>query len=468
MSTSPGTSRTPQMLLGEARSGEWTVGGMTAGQLAREFGTPLYVMDEARLRANCQAYVQTLRDAYPDSQVIFASKALCCMATCRLAYEEGLGVDVLSAGEIWTALRAGVPAGALFLHGNNKTADELALALEVGVGRIVADNFYDLELLDTLTRQTGKTANVLLRLTPGIEPHTHQAIKTGGVDSKFGFGIPDGTAREAVRRALAIPGVRVLGIHCHIGSQVLDLHPFEMAAEAMMDFTAWMAQDLRVPVQELDLGGGLGIRYLLTDAPPAIRDYVQLLAGIVRRRAQALEMRPPRLLIEPGRSIVGDAGATLYTVGAVKPIAGIRTYVSVDGGMYENPRPALYGARYEAILANRVDDPAGRTVTIAGRCCESGDVLIWEATIPDPRPGDLLAVFSTGAYNYSMASNYNRYPRPAMVFVADGYARTVVQRETVDELLARDVPPADAPRRGMDADQAGTGPEAANIRHPVR
>lgn len=433
---------TSPLLLGTAHQGRLVLGGVPAADLAREFGTPLYVMDEARMRETCRAYIRALSASYPTFQVYFAGKAFCCLAACRLAYEEGLGIDVVSAGEIHTALRAGVPASHLLLHGNNKTPDELALALDVGIGRVGVDNFYELDLLERLSSRTGKSVDMLLRLTPGIEPHTHQAIKTGGVDSKFGFGMLDGSAREAVRRTLEIPHLRLRGIHCHIGSQVMDLGPFEDAAEAMMEFAAWMAGDLRVPVDELDLGGGLGIRHLPTDHPPAIREYVDVLAGVVRRRARERQMPLPKLMIEPGRSIVGDAGATLYTIGAVKTIPGVRTYVSVDGGMYENPRPALYGARYEAVLVDRVSEPRDRGVTIAGRCCESGDVLIWDALLPEPRPGDLLAVFSTGAYNYSMAGNYNRYPRPAVVFVADGHARVAVERETIDDLLSRDVPPA--------------------------
>ncbi len=431
-----------ELLLGEERDGEWVVGGVGARQLARKYGTPLYIMDESRLRANCRTYVAALREVYPHSQAIFASKALCCMATCRLVYDEGLGVDVVSAGEIHTALRAGVPADALMLHGSNKTQEELELAINVGVGRIVADGFSDLEILHDLTRKSPKPVDVLLRLTPGIEPHTHKAISTGGADSKFGFGIPDGTAREAVRQTLEIPGVRLRGLHCHIGSQVMDLEPFTLAAQAMMEVAAWMAKDFRTTVEDLDLGGGLGIRYLPTDAPPAIREYVSTVAGVVKAEAERARIPLPRLLLEPGRSIVGDAGATLYRVGAIKSIPGIRTYVSVDGGMYENPRPALYAARYEAALAERLDEPRTHPVTIAGRCCESGDVLIWETTLPEPRPGDLLVILSTGAYNYSMAGNYNRYPRPPVVFVRNGGARVVVERETVEDLLSKDVPPA--------------------------
>lgn len=431
-----------ELLLGEERGGEWVLGGVGARRLAHEYGTPLYVMDESRLRANCRTYVAALREAYPHSQAIFASKALCCMATCRLAYDEGLGVDVVSAGEIHTALRAGVPADALMLHGSNKTRDELELAIKVGVGRIVADSFSDLEMLSELTRSSPKPVDILLRLTPGIEPHTHKAIITGGVDSKFGFGIPDGAAREAIRRALETPRVRLRGLHCHVGSQVMDLEPFTLAAHAMMEVAIWMARDLRTTVEDLDLGGGLGIRYLPADSPPAIQEYVSTVADVVRSDAERAQIPLPRLLLEPGRSIVGDAGATLYRVGAIKSIPGIRTYVSVDGGMYENPRPALYAARYEAVLAERLKEPRTHRVTIAGRCCESGDVLIWEGALPEPRSEDLLVIFSTGAYNYSMASNYNRYPRPPVVFVRNGSARVVVERETIEDLLAKDVPPA--------------------------
>ena len=431
-----------EVLLGEARDGRLVIGGIEAPDLAREFGTPLYVMDEARLRENCRAYVSALRAAFPASQAIFASKALCCMATCRLAYDEGMALDVVSAGEIHTALRAGVPAGHLFFHGNNKTPDELQLALDVGVGRIIVDNFYELDLLDALTARRDEAADVLLRLTPGIEPHTHRAIQTGGVDSKFGFGVLDGAGHEAVKRTLAINGLRLRGIHCHIGSQVFELDSFTLAAEAMMAFAGWMAREAGVAVEELDLGGGLGVRYLPEDRPPSVEAYVSTLARVVRRRASEDRLPLPKVMVEPGRSIVGDAGATLYRVGVVKTIPGVRTYVSVDGGMFENPRPALYGARYQGVLAERLDEAPTTAVTIAGRCCESGDVLIWDARLPEPHPGDLLAVFSTGAYNYSMAGNYNRYPRPPVVFVSGGTARVVVERESIDDLLAKDVPPA--------------------------
>lgn len=418
--------------------GHLRIGGADAAALAARFSTPLHVLDETRVRANCRAYLDALRVSYPGpSRLLYASKALCIMATCQLAYEEGLGLDVVSAGEIYTALEAGVPAEALVFHGSNKTPDELAYGLEVGVGRFVVDNQHELDWLDRLARARGRRAEVLLRVTPGIEPHTHRAIQTGGVDSKFGFGLLDGSAEAAVRAAVAAGGLSLKGLHCHIGSQVLEIEPFVMAAEAVVRFAARM-RPAGLALEELNLGGGLGIRYLAEQEPPRREALVQALAEVVVARVCEYGLPWPTLILEPGRSIVGDAGITLYTVGAIKTVPGIRTFVSVDGGMYENPRPALYGARYEAVVAARAAEPPSQVVAVAGRCCESGDVLIWEAALPDVRQGDLLAVFATGAYAYSMASNYNRYPRPAVVFVRDGAAQVAVERETPADLVRGD------------------------------
>jgi diaminopimelate decarboxylase len=414
------------------------IGGVTAANLAARFGTPLYVMDEARMRANCRAYVEALRAHAPGAaKVLFASKALCTVATCQVAYEEGLGIDVVSIGEIYTALQAKVPADALMFHGSNKTLEEIAYGLEVGVGRFVVDNDYELKTLDRLARERGRRADILLRLTPGIEPHTHKAIQTGGVDSKFGFGMLGPGAEDAVRLALSLPGVRVRGLHCHIGSQILEVDPFLLAARALIAFAAEMRSTGFV-LEELNLGGGLGIRYLPEHEPPVKAHYVQQLMATVKESLARHNLPAPVVMIEPGRSIVGDAGVTLYTVGAIKAISGVRTYISVDGGMYENPRPALYQARYGAVAAARASAPPAHRSSVAGRCCESGDVLIWDADLPDLREGDLLAVFATGAYNYSMASNYNRYPRPALVFARDGGAQIAVERETSADLVRHD------------------------------
>ncbi len=433
------------------KRGHLVVGGVDAADLASRFGTPLHVIDETCMRANCRDYVEAMRAFAPGpSRVLFASKALCTIATCQVAYEEGLGIDVVSAGEIYTALQARVPAEALFFHGSNKTPDEIAYGLEAGVGRFVVDSEYELTWLDRLARERGRRADVLLRVTPGIEPHTHKAIVTGGVDSKFGFGLLGPSAEAAVRQALASPGVRLRGLHCHIGSQILELDPFVMAARAVIAFAAEMRSSGFV-LEELNLGGGLGVRYLAAQEPPSHEAYVRALADTSREWLDRYQMPAPTLLIEPGRSIVGDAGVTLYTVGAIKRIPGVRTYVSVDGGMYENPRPALYAARYEAVVATKAADAPTQRVAVAGRCCESGDVLIWDADLPEVREGDLLAVFATGAYTYSMASNYNRYPRPALVFARGGSVQIAVERESSADMVRHDRPLTDSvtgPARG--------------------
>lgn len=419
--------------------GSLSIGGVDSMELARQFGTPLHVLDEGRLRANCRTYRDALAHEYGNGRVLFASKACCIAATCQIVRQEGLGVDVASGGEIYTALRAGVPAGDLIFHGNNKTPDEIEYGLRAGVGRFVVDNDYELELLDALTAKTGARAEILLRLTPGVEPHTHKAIRTGGVDSKFGFGILDGAAYEAVARAIRLQRVRLRGLHAHIGSQVFDLEPFRLEASALLDFAARIRDELDVTTEELNLGGGLGIRYLAADEPPSIGSYIKALADVIKSKLAAHRLAPPRVFVEPGRSIVGDAGVTLYTAGAIKTIPGVRTYVSVDGGMFENPRPALYAARYEAVVADRPTASPAWTYAVAGRCCESGDVLIWDAHLPEVHSGDVLAVFSTGAYTFSMASNYNRFPRPAVVLAGEGRARLVVERETYDDLVRKDV-----------------------------
>ncbi|MDR7439548.1 MAG: diaminopimelate decarboxylase [Armatimonadota bacterium] len=425
---------------GRTDQGHLKLGGCSAVELARTYGTPLYVLDGERLRTNLEAYREAFRRFVPAGRPYYASKALCTLGICQLVHRYGFGLDVASGGELHTALRAGVPPQDLCLHGNNKTPEELEMALEVGVGRIVVDNFHELDLLEELTRRRNRPVEVWLRLTPGIEPHTHRAIQTGGVDTKFGFGIPEGAAERAVRRALEIPGVRLRGFHSHIGSQILELEPFVRNAQAAVAFAARMRTELGYTAEELNLGGGLGIRYTAADRPPSIADYVRTVAEAMRAACEEHGFPLPALFLEPGRSVVGPAGVTLYTVGTIKEIPGVRTYVAVDGGMYENPRPALYGARYEAVVADRPEDPPTRTVALAGRCCESGDVLIWEAALPEVRPGDTVAVFATGAYTYSMASNYNRFPRPAMVLVEGGIARLVVRRETYEDLVRCDLP----------------------------
>ncbi|MCL4425110.1 MAG: diaminopimelate decarboxylase [Firmicutes bacterium] len=429
-------------------AGHLEIGGCDAVDLAQIFGTPLYVMDEATIRRKARAYQETLVRAYPNSLVLYAGKAFLTTAMCRLMDEEGLGLDVVSGGELYTALRADFPPEKIFFHGNNKSEEELNLALESGVGRIVVDNLYELELLNALAARQGKKASILLRLTPGVEAHTHEYIQTGQVDSKFGIGLVGDQAFSAVRLAMSLRNIRLLGFHSHIGSQVFEAAPYQLAAEVLLNFVARVKRELGLAVKELDLGGGLGIRYLSQDDPPLVAVFLKDVVETVVRKVRELGLEAPRLILEPGRSIIGDAGLTLYRIGSIKEIPGVRTYVAVDGGMADNPRVALYGAKYEAIVANRADAPLEHVVSIAGRFCESGDMLLWDAPLPRVTPGDLLAVFSTGAYHYSMASNYNRFGRPAVVLVHSGQADLIVRRETYADLVAHDIMPERLRARG--------------------
>jgi diaminopimelate decarboxylase len=391
--------------------GRLEVGGCDLVELAREFGTPAYVYAEDDMRSRARAYVEAFRARTDRFEVIYASKAFPCTAAYRLFAEEGLSADVASGGELHLALSGGVEPSRIYFHGNNKTPAELDYALEAGVGHVVVDSF------DEIERLGGRGAAVLLRVTPGIKPSTHSYIQTGQEDSKFGFGLDD--VPRAVE-ACAAAGLELHGLHAHIGSQVFELEAFERLAEVLSGIGEW-------PL--LNLGGGLGIAYTRDDHPPAIEDYVD---ALVRRAPSGVTV-----LCEPGRSLVGNAGVTIYTVGTVKHIPGVRTYVAVDGGMSDNLRPMLYGARYEAEIADRFGgtDP----VTIAGMHCESGDILVREATLDDPRPGDVLVTPATGGYGHAMANNYNALRRPPVIFCKDGDARVVVRRETYDDLSRRDV-----------------------------
>lgn len=419
--------------------GHLTIGGVRAADLAQRFGTPLYVFDEALIRRNCQAYMEAFRTRWPDFVVAYASKAFLCTAMAALAHQEGLYLDVVSGGELTTALTAGVPAEHLIFHGNNKSPAELDLALEAGAGRIVVDSLAELELLAGLAAQKGVRPRIAFRITPGVEAHTHHYISTGQLDSKFGISIAGGAALAAVRQALATPAVELTGLHCHIGSQIFDLTGYQAAAERMVDFMAEVRQETGWTCPELNMGGGLGIRYTAEDTPTTPEKLVALLTETVRARAEAHGLPLPRLIVEPGRSIVAEAGTTLYTVGTIKEIPGVRTYLAVDGGMGDNPRPALYQAKYEAVVANKAAKDRTRVVSVAGRACESGDMLIWDLPVAGSvGRGDILAVFATGAYNYSMASHYNRFPKPAVVFVRDGQADLVVARETWEDLMRYD------------------------------
>jgi len=415
------------------------IGGCDAVELAKEFGTPLYVMDETLIRNNCRYFKEHLKQLHKNSEVIYAGKAFLTMGMCKLVAEEGLGLDVVSGGELYAAIKSGFPVNKIYFHGNNKSIDELKMAVDYGVGHIVVDNFYELELLRELARKQQNKIKILLRITPGIEAHTHDYIKTGQLDSKFGFGLENGQAMMAVERALNIKGLKLMGIHCHIGSQIFETKPYEDAAEVMLRFAKDVKTKFGYEIEEVDFGGGFGIKYVREDKPLTIKDYITALVGSVKTWSDNLEIKVPKILIEPGRAIVGEAGITLYTIGSIKDIPGIRKYVSVDGGMGDNIRPALYGAKYNALLANKANHIPEEKVSIAGKCCESGDMLIWDIELPRVTPGDILAVFSTGAYHYTMSSNYNMLPRPAVVFVKDGKAKLMVKRQTYEDLLRNEV-----------------------------
>ncbi|WP_019536701.1 diaminopimelate decarboxylase [Paenibacillus ginsengihumi] len=417
------------------------IGGCDTVELAAAYGTPLYVMDEALIRQRCSEYMEAFRASGLKFQVAYASKAFCVMAMCRIVEEEGLALDVVSDGELYTALKAGFPAQRIHFHGNNKTPEEIGMALDAGIGCFVVDNAVELHMLNAIAGEKGVRANILLRITPGVEAHTHEYISTGQTDSKFGFDLENGAAFEAVKQAADLPNVELLGVHSHIGSQIFEVDGFRLAVEKVAAFAAHVRDKLSLVFRVINLGGGFGIRYTEGDTPLPVAAYVQAIAEAVKEQFGNLRYPLPEIWTEPGRSIVGDAGTTLYTVGTYKDIPGVRKYVAVDGGMTDNPRPALYDARYEAMLANRGGDPAEEVVSVAGKCCESGDMLIWDVKLPAVRSGDILAVSCTGAYNYAMASNYNRLRRPAVVFVKDGKADVVVKRESYDHLLGNDLIP---------------------------
>ena len=421
-------------------SGNLAMGGCDLTKIAEEYGTPAYVMDENQIRENCRVYRRSVEEYYEgNGLVLYASKALSCKAMYRIMKEEGMGVDVVSGGELYTALQAGFPAEKIYFHGNNKTKDELALALDNGVGRIVVDNCSELDILNDMAKERNQVADIMFRIKPGIDAHTHSFVQTGQIDSKFGVALETGEAEEIVRHAVSLSNVKVVGFHCHIGSQIFELEPFKLAAEVMLEFIAKVKADLELETAELNLGGGFGIKYVPSDSPINYGEYMKAVSATVHETCKRLGIQLPFIVMEPGRSIVASAGLTLYTVGAVKEIPNIRTYVSVDGGMADNPRHIMYGSEYEAVLPQKPEAEAEMTVTIAGKCCESGDVLVRDAKLPKIEAGDLLAILATGAYNYSMASNYNRIPRPPIVMVKDGKASLAVRRETYEDLLTCDL-----------------------------
>lgn len=413
--------------------GHMNIGGCDTVELAKEYGTPLYVMDEETLRGNCRSYIEAAQRFYPNTEVVYASKALSVLGVLKIIREEGLGLDVVSGGELFLALNAGFAPQKIIFHGNNKSPEEIVQALEAGVGLIVIDSLEEAELINKLATKLSKTQDVLLRVTPGVEAHTHEFIKTGQLDSKFGIHadkVPAFLEEIKIKKHL-----NFTGLHVHIGSQILETIPFNHSLEIMMELIAQIKKQNKLEVKVLDLGGGLGISYLPHDNPPPVAEYFERMIETFKYKAERLKLNLPKIIVEPGRSIVGRAGLTLYTIGMIKDIKGFRKYVCVDGGMADNPRPITYQARYDALIANKIEKKKSELVTVAGKFCESGDILIKDIQLQPMQTGDILAVPGTGAYNYSMASNYNQALRPAMLLVNKGKVRELVRRETYEDLI---------------------------------
>ncbi|HSP23165.1 MAG TPA: diaminopimelate decarboxylase [Planococcus sp. (in: firmicutes)] len=419
--------------------GHLAIGGTDAVDLAKEYGTPLFVYDIQLFRDRARAFQKTFEDAGIGYQVAYASKAFSSIAIYQVAAQENLSLDVVSGGELYTALQAGFPKEKIHFHGNNKSDAELRMAFDEKIGCIVVDNFYEISQLKKLSEELARPMNILLRVTPGIEAHTHDYITTGQEDSKFGFDLNNGQADRAFKETYEHQFLNLLGLHCHIGSQIFDTAAFSMAAEKLVGKMAQWREETGYTCPVLNLGGGFGIRYTAEDEPLEPSVYVKDMISTVKKTADAQKYPLPEIWIEPGRSLVGDAGTTLYTIGSMKEVPGTRKYAAVDGGMSDNIRPALYGAKYSSLIANKAGVAATEQYTIAGKCCESGDKLIEQAELPVAEAGDILAVFCTGAYGYSMASNYNRLARPAVVFAENGRHQLVVKRETLEDLVKQDM-----------------------------
>lgn len=426
--------------LGINEKGNLTIGGIDTVNLAKQYGTPLYVMDEQAVRKACQRFKNSIDKYYGGNGLVcYASKAFSCMEMCRIVGSEGLGLDVVSIGELYTAVKAGFDVSKIGFHGNNKTNEELEYAVDVKVGHIIVDNISELLRLEEIAKSKNAKPDIMFRIKPGIDAHTHNFVKTGQIDSKFGFALETGEAFEAVKQAIACENVNLMGLHCHIGSQIFDIAPFEEAARVMLNFIAKIKNELHYEIKGLNLGGGFGIKYLNEHDPVPFETYMEKTSEVVKSTCSELGISLPYIFIEPGRSIAAPAGITLYTVGARKEIPNIRTYVSIDGGMADNPRYILYQSEYEAIVANKATQERTEKVTIAGRCCESGDLIGENMPLQHAESGDIIAVCATGAYNYSMSSNYNRLQKPAVVFVNNGESRIAIKRETLDDIIRNDI-----------------------------
>ena len=424
---------------GVTEDGNLAIAGCDTVELAKEFGTPLYVYDEEELRASCRAFREAFASRYEHSAVVYAAKAYLARWIAALMDEEGLGMDVVSGGELALADAAGFPLERVLFHGNNKSSQELTEAVEAGVGRVVIDNFHELSLLDSVAETLGRKQTVLVRVSPNVDAHTHTKTTTGVLDTKFGFTMEGGQAEEAVAQAQASSNLELAGLHCHLGSPIFGMEPYQLANDVMMAFAARMRDQHGLELREYSPGGGFAVQYTREREAPSPDEYAAAVIDSLRRALAREKLPEPLLTVEPGRALVARAGVALYTVGARKEIPGVRIYVSVDGGMADNIRPAMYKAKYEALVANRATEPPSEVVTIAGKYCESGDLLVPEVNLPKLSPGDLLALPASGAYGLSMASNYNLALRPAIVLVRDGYAHLVRRRETYEDLMRAEV-----------------------------
>ncbi|MEZ5125128.1 MAG: diaminopimelate decarboxylase [Thermoleophilia bacterium] len=416
-------------------AGHLEIGGCDVVELADSFGTPLFIYDEQSLRDQCRAYHKAFGALTDRYEIVYASKAFSCRAMCELVAQENLSLDVATGGELAAAVAAGFPMHRVYFHGNNKSMAEIEAGLDSDIGHFVIDSFEEIERLETAAAARGRARDVLVRVTPGVRPNTHDFVQTGQQDSKFGLGLADGRADEAVRRIHDCAHLRLIGVHAHIGSQIFELDSYRREVEVLFVAIDNWRRDFGFACQVVNIGGGLGIRYTSADMPSSIAEFAEVSVNALHDGAVRHGMEVPKLLVEPGRSIVGKAAVTAYTVGTVKVIPGVRTYVAVDGGMSDNLRPMLYGSRYEAMIANKAEVAATDVVTIAGKHCESGDVLVRDVHIAPPAPGDILVTPSTGAYGYAMANNYNAQPRPAVIMVRDGEARVIIERETWEDLL---------------------------------
>lgn len=426
--------------LGVNSLGHLTIGGCDTIELVKKYGTPLYVLDESDIRKACRLYKESFMEYYDGKGCpIYASKALNCLEICRIIKDEKIGMDVVSGGELYTAIRAGFPSSKIHFHGNNKTVEEIEMAIDNNVGIIVVDSFEEFEIINNIAKRHNKKMSISIRITPGIDAHTHQFIKTGQIDSKFGFTFENGDALKAAKMAIDMPNIELKEVHCHIGSQIFDIEPFVLAAEITMSFIKQVFDNFNYIIDNMNLGGGFGIRYTKDDDPPKFKDYMKSVSEAVKKKAYEYAIPVPYIYIEPGRSIIAESGITLYEVGTIKEIPGIRTYVSMDGGMCDNPRYALYRSDYTCLVANKMMDEPTKKVTIAGKCCESGDLIQENVMLPELKRGDIIAVLSTGAYNYSMASNYNRIPKPPIVMVNNAQPRIIVKRETYEDLVRNDI-----------------------------